>query len=135
MLLIHLKHLKLMVQMLSDGTSIQAQLHGFQRDFQVIPVASPTVPEKERHFLWRFWTRMPKSGHIHIFDRTWYGRVMVERLEGFCSEDDWKRAFNEINEFEHDLTEEGAVVLKFWLQIDKDTQLARFTDRQNTPLP
>ena len=103
------------------------------RDFQVIPIASPTVPEKERHFLWRFWTRLPKSGHIHIFDRTWYGRVMVERLEGFCSDNDWKRAFNEINEFEEGLTKEGVVVLKFWLQIDKDTQLARFTERQNTP--
>lgn len=103
------------------------------RDFEVIPVASPTTPEKERHFLWRFYQNLPKTGHIHIFDRTWYGRVMVERLEGYCSEDDWKRAYNEMNEFEKDLTDFGCHVLKFWLQIDKDTQLERFNDRQNTP--
>ena len=76
---------------------------------------------------------MPKDGHIAIFDRTWYGRVMVERLEGFCSENDWKRAYNEINEFEKELSDWGAVIIKFWVQIDKDTQLARFTDRQNNP--
>lgn len=76
---------------------------------------------------------MPRTGHIAIFDRTWYGRVMVERLEGFCSENDWKRAYNEINEFEKELSDEGAIIIKFWVQIDKDTQLARFTDRQNTP--
>jgi len=103
------------------------------RGFKVIPVASPTAPEKNRHFLWRFYNKLPKTGHVHIFDRTWYGRVMVERLEGYCSENDWKRAYNEINEFEQDLSKEGTVVLKFWIQIDKDTQLARFTERQNTP--
>lgn len=103
------------------------------RDFEVIPVASPQPYEKARHFLWRFYVKLPKTGHIHIFDRTWYGRVMVERLEGFCAEDDWKRAYNEINEFEKELTDYGAVILKFWIQIDKDTQLARFTERQNTP--
>ena len=103
------------------------------RGFDVQPIASPTLNEKNRHFLWRFWTKLPRTGHICIFDRTWYGRVMVERLEGFCSEDDYKRAYNEINEFERALTEWGAVVLKFWIHIDKDTQLARFTDRQNTP--
>ena len=103
------------------------------RGFDVIPIASPEPHELNRQYLWRFWTRLPRSGHICIFDRTWYGRVMVERLEGFCKEDDWKRAFNEINEFERQLTDWGAVVLKFWIQIDQDTQLARFTDRQNTP--
>lgn len=103
------------------------------RGFEVIPIASPAPYEKARHYLWRFWNRLPKTGHIVIFDRTWYGRVMVERIEGFCSEDDWKRAYTEINEFEKELTDWGAVVLKFWVQIDKDTQLARFTDRQNTP--
>ena len=103
------------------------------RGFDVIPIASPEPHELNRQYLWRFWTRLPRSGHICIFDRTWYGRGMVERLEGFCKEDDWKRAFNEINEFERQLTDWGAVVLKFWIQIDQDTQLARFTDRQNTP--
>ena len=103
------------------------------RGFAVMPIASPLPHEKARHFLWRFYTRLPKTGHVHIFDRTWYGRVMVERLEGYCAEKDWKRAYNEINEFEQDLVNSGAVVLKFWIQIDSDTQLARFTERQNTP--
>ncbi|MBO5609817.1 MAG: polyphosphate:AMP phosphotransferase [Eubacterium sp.] len=103
------------------------------RGYEVHPIASPEPAEKARHYLWRFWNRLPKDGHIAIFDRTWYGRVMVERLEGFCSENDWQRAYNEINEFEYELADWGAVVIKFWVQIDKDTQLARFTDRQNTP--
>ena len=103
------------------------------RGFDVHPIASPEPHELNRQFLWRFWTRLPRSGHICIFDRTWYGRVMVERLEGFCSEKDWQRAYNEINEFERQLTDWGAVLLKFWIHIDQDTQLARFTERQNTP--
>ncbi len=103
------------------------------RGYEVHPIASPEPHEKARHYLWRFWTRLPKTGHIAIFDRTWYGRVMVERLEGFCTENEWMRAYNEINEFEKLLHDEGAVIIKFWVQIDKDTQLARFTDRQNTP--
>ena len=103
------------------------------RGFDVNPIASPLPHELNRQYLWRFWTRLPRTGHICIFDRTWYGRVMVERLEGFCSENDWKRAYNEINEFERMLTDWGAVVLKFWIHIDKETQLARFTERQNTP--
>ena len=103
------------------------------RGVDVHPIASPEPHELNRQYLWRFWTRLPRSGHICIFDRTWYGRVMVERLEGFCSEKDWQRAYNEINEFERTLTDWGAVVMKFWIHIDQDTQLARFTDRQNTP--
>ena len=103
------------------------------RGYEVFPIASPTADEKGRHFLWRFYNRLPKTGHIAIFDRTWYGRVMVERLEGFCSENDWQRAYREMNEFEKDLTDWGAVVIKFWVQIDKDTQLERFNLRQNTP--
>ena len=103
------------------------------RGFDVMPIASPEPHELNRQYLWRFWTRLPRSGHVCIFDRTWYGRVMVERLEGFCEEDDWKRAYNEINEFERQLTDWGAVVLKFWIHIDQDTQLQRFNDRQNTP--
>ena len=103
------------------------------RGYEVQPIASPEPHEKARHYLWRFWTRLPKDGHIAIFDRTWYGRVMVERLEGFCSENDWKRAYNEINEFEKELHDWGAVIIKFWVQIDKDTQLERFTERQNNP--
>lgn len=103
------------------------------RGYEVHPIASPEPHEKARHYLWRFWMRLPKTGHIAIFDRSWYGRVMVERLEGFCSENDWKRAYHEMNEFEKELHDWGAVIIKFWVQIDKDTQLARFNDRQNTP--
>lgn len=103
------------------------------RGCDVIPIASPEPHELNRQYLWRFWTRLPRTGHVTIFDRTWYGRVMVERIEGFCSKDDWQRAYNEINEFERQLSEWGAVVLKFWIHIDQDTQLARFNDRQNTP--
>ncbi|MBR3314818.1 MAG: hypothetical protein IKG18_11845 [Atopobiaceae bacterium] len=103
------------------------------RGYRVIPIASPEPHEKARHYLWRFWQHVPKAGHIVIFDRTWYGRVMVERIEGFCSVNDWMRAYNEINEFENELVEAGTVLLKFWVQIDSETQLARFTDRQNTP--
>lgn len=116
------------------GGNIKRLTQGLDpRGYEVCPIASPEPHEKARHFLWRFFTRLPKTGHITVFDRTWYGRVMVERLEGFCSENDWKRAFNEINEFEKELTDWGAIVVKFWVQIDKDTQLARFTERQNTP--
>ena len=79
------------------------------RDYEVTPIAAPVSYEKNRHFLWRFQKKLPKTGHIVIFDRTWYGRVMVERLEGFCSENAWKRAYNEINEFEAELTDWGAV--------------------------
>lgn len=103
------------------------------RGYEVHPIASPEPHEKARHYLWRFWTRLPKDGHIAVFDRTWYGRVMVERLEGFCSENDWKRAYNEMNEFEKELKDWGAVIIKFWVQIDKDTQLERFQERQNNP--
>ncbi len=103
------------------------------RGYEVMPIASPEPHEKARHYLWRFWTRLPKTGHITIFDRSWYGRVMVERLEGFCTENEWQRAYYEMNEFEQELHNWGAVIIKFWVQIDKDTQLERFTDRQNTP--
>ena len=103
------------------------------RGFDVYPIASPEPHEKARHYLWRFWTRLPRSGHFAIFDRTWYGRVMVERIEGFCEENDWQRAYNEINEFEEELHDWGAVILKFWIHIDAETQLERFNARQNTP--
>lgn len=116
------------------GGNIKRVTQGLDpRGYEVCPIASPEPHEKARHHLWRFFTRLPKTGHITIFDRTWYGRVMVERLEGFCSENDWQRAYNEINEFEKELTDWGAVVVKFWVQIDKDTQLERFNERENTP--
>lgn len=103
------------------------------RGYEAVPVAAPDAAEKARHYLWRFWTRLPKSGHITIFDRSWYGRVMVERLEGFTPPERCAMAYREINEFEGELANSGVVVMKFWMQIDKDEQLRRFTDRMNTP--
>ena len=103
------------------------------RGYQVNPTAAPNDLEKVHHYLWRFWNHMPKAGHIAVFDRTWYGRVMVERIEGFCTETEWKRAYQEINEMESHLANDGAVVLKFWLHIDKDEQERRFRDRENNP--
>ncbi len=83
--------------------------------------------------MWRFWRSIPKTGHITIFDRTWYGRVLVEYIEQFCTKEEQIRAYSEINELEKQLTDWGAVIVKFWLQIDKDEQLKRFNDRQSTP--
>lgn len=103
------------------------------RGYQVNPTASPNDIEKVHHYLWRFWNNMPKAGHVAIFDRTWYGRVMVERIEGFCTEEEWKRAYQEINEMESHLANSGAVVLKFWLHIDKDEQERRFKERMENP--
>jgi AMP-polyphosphate phosphotransferase len=103
------------------------------RGYQVIPIAAPTAEERAHHYLWRFWRHVPKAGHIAIFDRSWYGRVLVERVEGFCTEAEWKRSFQEINEFERQLAEFGMVMVKFWLQIDADEQLRRFKERQETP--
>ena len=103
------------------------------RGYQVNPTASPNDIEKVHHYLWRFWNNVPKAGHIAIFDRTWYGRVMVERIEGFCTEAEWKRAYQEINEMESHMANSGAVVLKFWLHIDKEEQERRFKERQENP--
>ncbi len=102
------------------------------RQFQIIPVAAPTEEEAAQPHLWRFWRKLPRQGHIAIFDRTWYGRVLVERVEGFCSEQDWQRAYGEINDFEHALVEYGVIVLKFWLQISREEQLKRFKEREQT---
>ena len=99
------------------------------RGYVVSPTASPTPTEKSHHYLWRFWRAMPKDGHITIFDRTWYGRVMVERIEGFCTREEWQRAYREINDMEAHLAHSGAIVLKFWMQIDKDEQERRFKER------
>lgn len=103
------------------------------RGYTVNPTSSPNDIERAHHYLWRFWTKMPKDGHIAIFDRTWYGRVMVERIEGFCTTQEWQRAYKEMNQMEQQLVNHGAVVLKFWLHIDKDEQEHRFQDRQNNP--
>ena len=103
------------------------------RGYVVNPTASPNDIEKAHHYLWRFWRAMPKDGHVAIFDRTWYGRVMVERIEGFCTTEEWKRAYKEINDMEKDLYNAGAIVIKFWMHIDKDEQERRFKERQENP--
>ena len=103
------------------------------RGYDVIPIGAPNDVEKQHHYLWRFWNAFPKAGHIAIFDRSWYGRVLVERVEGFCSEADWRRAYYEINEMEQQWVQFGAIVIKFWLHIDKETQLRRFQYREATP--
>ncbi len=103
------------------------------RIYKVVPIQAPTDEESARPYLWRFWRHLPRRGRITIFDRSWYGRVMVERIEGFCSESDWMRAYSEINDFEHQLVEHGVVVVKFFLAITKDEQLRRFREREQTP--
>lgn len=103
------------------------------RGFEVVPIAAPTPTELSYHYMRRFWTVLPKTGHIGIFDRSWYGRVMVERLEGFAKFAEWTRAFDEINKFERTLSDSGAIIVKFWLHIDDDEQLRRFNDRMNNP--
>jgi polyphosphate kinase 2 (PPK2 family) len=103
------------------------------RHYRIIPVAAPNEAERAQPYLWRFWRYLPTWQHTTIFDRSWYGRVLVERVEGFCSEADWTRAYDEINAFEEQLIEAGTVVVKFWLAITQAEQLRRFESRQETP--
>ncbi|MBP1628893.1 MAG: polyphosphate:AMP phosphotransferase [Holophagaceae bacterium] len=99
---------------------------------RIQPVAAPTEEERAQPYLWRFWRHLPRKGRIVVFDRSWYGRVLVERVEGFCSEADWMRAYSEINDFEAQMAKSGTILLKFWLTISKEEQLRRFEERQNT---
>jgi AMP-polyphosphate phosphotransferase len=103
------------------------------RDFRIIPVAAPTDEERAQHYLWRFWRHLGRAGLVTIFDRSWYGRVLVERVEGFASEKEWMRAYAEINQFENRLVTHGIVLVKYWLHVTRDEQLRRFTERQSTP--
>jgi polyphosphate kinase 2 (PPK2 family) len=103
------------------------------RGYVVYPIAAPAGEDKTHHYLWRFWRRLPERGQIAIFDRTWYGRVMVECVEAFCTEEEGKRAFREINQFERQLVDYGTIIFKFWLHISKEEQLARFQAREATP--
>ena len=103
------------------------------RHYQVTPVAAPTEEERAQPYLWRFWRSLPRRGRVTIFDRSWYGRVLVERVEKFCSEEDWMRAYHEINDFEEQMVEAGGIVTKFWLTITKEEQLRRFREREKTP--
>jgi polyphosphate:AMP phosphotransferase len=102
------------------------------RFYGVIPIGAPTDEELARPYLWRFWRTLPRRGHFRIYDRSWYGRVLVERIEGLCRPEDWQRAYAEINAFEGELADFGFVILKFWLAISNETQLARFNARQET---
>lgn len=101
--------------------------------YQVFPTPAPTPEEKARHYLWRFWNKVPAPGHLAVFDRSWFGRVMVERVEGFAKDAEWARAYAEINDFEARLAEAGMVVLKLWINISKEEQLRRFQAREQSP--
>lgn len=103
------------------------------RHYQVISVAAPTDEERAHHYLWRFWRHIPRAGAVTIYDRSWYGRVLVERIEEFARRDEWMRAYAEINDFEEQLTEAGGVLIKYWLHIDRDEQLRRFQAREQVP--
>ena len=105
------------------------------RGYEVFPIAAPKGEDATHHYLWRFWRRLkpPDEKQIIIFDRSWYGRVMVERVEGFCTEQEWKRAYREINEFERQLADFGMILAKFWIHISADEQLRRFEGRKDTP--
>jgi polyphosphate:AMP phosphotransferase len=103
------------------------------RQYSIVPIAAPTEDECAQPYLWRFWRHVPARGKFTVFDRSWYGRVLVERVEGFCSQTDWLRAYSEINDFEEQLTDAGVIVVKFWLAIDKQTQLERFEAREAIP--
>jgi polyphosphate kinase 2 (PPK2 family) len=103
------------------------------RGYVVHPIAAPAGEDKTHHYLYRFWRRLPERGQIALFDRSWYGRVMVERVEGFCTEEEWKRAYREINAFERQIVDYGAILSKFWIHISKEEQLRRFEERKDTP--
>ena len=103
------------------------------RRFDVVPIAAPTQEERAQPYLWRFWRHVPRRGHFALFDRSWYGRVLVERVEAFASDRDWTRAYREIVDFEESLARFGIVVVKFWLAISPEEQLARFEAREDTP--
>ncbi len=104
------------------------------RLYKVISVGAPNDVERKRHYLWRFWTRLPREGYMSIFDRSWYGRVLVERVEGFAKEEEWKRAYNEIVFFEEDLIDAEMIIIKYWLQITSEEQFQRFKQREEDPL-
>ena len=103
------------------------------RHYQIIPIAAPTDEERAHHYLWRFWRHVPRAGKITMYDRSWYGRVLVERVEGFATPAEWMRAYGEINDFEEQLQEQGALLMKYWLHIDPDEQLRRFRERETIP--
>lgn len=116
------------------GGAIRRLIHALDaRQYRVIPIAAPSDEEKAQHYLWRFWRQLPRKGRFTIYDRSWYGRVLVERVEGFARPPEWQRAYKEINDFEEQLVQHGVVLCKFWLHISPEEQLRRFEERKNTP--
>jgi polyphosphate:AMP phosphotransferase len=116
------------------GGAIRRLIRGMDpRDYRIVPIGTPTEEELAHHYLWRFWRALPRKGHVRIFDRSWYGRVLVERVEHLATEEEWRRAYSEINDFEEALVEHGILLLKFWMHIDRDEQLRRFKEREATP--
>jgi AMP-polyphosphate phosphotransferase len=116
------------------GSTIRRVVHALDtRQYTIVPVAAPSDDERAHPYLWRFWRQLPGAGHVTVFDRSWYGRVLVERVEGYCAPADWMRAYDEIVDFEDQLHRNGTVVMKFWLQISKAEQLRRFRAREDTP--
>ena len=101
--------------------------------YRIVSIAAPSEDERRYHYLWRFWKHLPRAGNFLVFDRSWYGRVLVERVEGFATESEWRRAYREINDFEEQLCARGIFLAKFWLHISADEQLQRFRDREATP--
>jgi polyphosphate kinase 2 (PPK2 family) len=116
------------------GGAIRRVVHALDaRQYRVISVAAPSEEERAHHYLWRFYRHLPRRGKITIYDRSWYGRVLVERVEGFCSPAAWQRAYKEINDFEQELVGDGVVLVKFWLHVSAEEQLRRFQAREAEP--
>jgi polyphosphate:AMP phosphotransferase len=116
------------------GGSIRRMLPALDATrYRVVPISAPTEEERAHHYLWRFWKHLPSDGRITIYDRSWYGRVLVERVEGYATEPEWRRAYREINEFEEQLVEHGIVLVKVWLHLSPEEQLRRFEERQKIP--
>lgn len=117
------------------GGAIRRLTQGLLPEVYIVnPVAAPSPEEKARHYLWRFWNQLPTDGRLTVFDRSWYGRVLVERVEGFTSKENWKRSYGEIVDMERSWDEAGIILAKFWLEIDADEQLERFNARAESPL-
>lgn len=113
------------------GGAIRRITHAIDaRNYRVIQVGAPTDEERSHHYLWRFWRHIPRAGKVTLYDRSWYGRVLVERVEGYASVNEWQHAYSEIVNFEEALVHHGILLLKFWLHIDKDEQLKRFQERE-----